>query len=92
MWCHPIRNCQNLPVAWVVWEPEPNLKVAAASWIIAGGAHHTSFSQALTVDYLRDFTKMSGMEFILIDRDSDLVSLKKELRWNEGYYPLMKGI
>jgi L-arabinose isomerase len=26
-------------------DPKPNLKVAAAAWIYAGGAHHTGFSQ-----------------------------------------------
>ena len=36
----------KLPVARALWVPQPNLKVAAAGWIYAGGAHHTGFSQA----------------------------------------------
>jgi len=31
----------NLPVASVLWKPEPALKTGAGAWIIAGGAHHT---------------------------------------------------
>jgi len=38
----------KLPVARVVWIPRPDLKTAAGAWILAGGAHHTGFSQAVT--------------------------------------------
>ena len=37
----------KLPVARALWIPRPNLKAAAAAWIYAGGAHHTSFSLSL---------------------------------------------
>ena len=41
----PDRPLAKLPVACAVWVPRPNLKIAAAAWIYAGGAHHSGFSQ-----------------------------------------------
>jgi len=82
----------KLPVARALWLPRPNLKTAAAAWIYAGGAHHTSFSYALTADHLRDFAGMAGIEFLLIDERTCLEDFKEKLRWNELYYLLAKGI
>jgi L-arabinose isomerase len=88
----PDEPLPNLPVARVVWVPRPNLKTAAAAWILAGGAHHTGFSQAVTAEHLEDFAEMAGLEFLLIDNDTKLSAFKKELRWNEVYYHLVKGL
>lgn len=82
----------NLPVARVVWEPHPNLEVAAGAWILSGGAHHTGFSMALNKEHLEDFSEIAGIEYLLIDDDSTISSIKKELRWNDLYYHLSKGI
>lgn len=76
----------RLPVARALWIPQPNLKVSAAAWILAGGAHHTAFSQAVTVEHLRDFADMAGVELLLIDEHTGLAEFKKELRWNEMAY------
>jgi L-arabinose isomerase len=81
-----------LPVARVVWMPQPDLKTAAQAWILAGGAHHTGFSQAITSEHLEDFALMAGIEFVLIDKEMDLREFKKELKWNEMYYFLAKGL
>ncbi len=78
----------KLPVASVLWKPMPDLKTGAAAWILAGGAHHTGFSNAIDREYLEDFAGMMGIEFVLIDDECDLTGLKKELRWNEIYYHL----
>jgi L-arabinose isomerase len=82
----------NLPVARVVWEPLPNLEVAAGAWILAGGAHHTGFSMAVTAEHLEDFSEIAGIEYLLIDNNTSISSFKKELRWNDLYYHLAKGI
>jgi L-arabinose isomerase len=82
----------KLPVARVLWNPHPNLKTAASTWILAGGAHHTSFSQALTLDHIRDFAEMIGVECLVIDEDTEIHSFKSEVRSNEVYYSTMKGI
>jgi L-arabinose isomerase len=76
----------KLPVASAVWVPEPNLKTAAAAWIHAGGAHHTGFSLALTPEHLENFAEMAGIEFLLIDANTELRAFKNELRWNELYH------
>ena len=82
----------KLPVARALWLPRPNLKTAAAAWIYAGGAHHTGFSYSVTADHLRDFAEMAGTEFLLIDENTRLEDFKKELRWNDLYYHLAKGL
>lgn len=87
----PDAALPKLPVARVVWVPKPNLQIGAAAWILAGGAHHTGFSMALTAEHLCDFTEMTGIEYVLIDENTRLEELKKELRWNEVYYHLYKG-
>jgi L-arabinose isomerase len=82
----------KLPVARALWLPLPDLKTAAATWILAGGAHHTGFSLDLTAEHLEDFADMAGMEFLLIDKDTTLSAFKKELRWNDLYYHLARGL
>ncbi|RPI99805.1 MAG: L-arabinose isomerase, partial [Chloroflexi bacterium] len=87
----PDAPLPKLPVARALWVPRPNLKVAAAAWIYAGGAHHTGFSQSLTVEHLNDFADIAGLEFLLIDEHTDLRQFKNELRWNEAAYLLTRG-
>ncbi|MBE0680008.1 MAG: L-arabinose isomerase [Bacteroidales bacterium] len=87
--CPPMPK---LPVASVLWKPEPDLKTAATAWIYAGGAHHTGFSQALTAEHLADFAAMTGTEFVLIDKNCNIERFKNELRWNDIYYHLNKGL
>jgi len=88
----PEHKLPKLPVARAVWVPEPNLKVAATAWMLAGGSHHTSFSRALTAEHITDFAEMAGMECLLIDRQTTVAEFKKELRWNSVYYHLSKGL
>jgi len=88
----PEKPLSKLPVASAVWVPRPNLKVAAGAWILAGGAHHTGFSQSVTRDHLEDYAGMAGLEFLVIDNETRLSSLKNEIKWNEMYYLLAKGL
>jgi L-arabinose isomerase len=69
--------------------PKPDLKTAAGAWILAGGAHHAGFSQAITTAHMRDFAEMAGVEFLVIDDTTEISEFKKELRWNEAYYHMM---
>jgi L-arabinose isomerase len=82
----------RLPVASVLWKPQPDLKTGAAAWILAGGAHHTGFSTSINAEYLEDFAGMMGVEYLLIGEKFDLSSFKNELRWNTLYYHLSDGI
>jgi L-arabinose isomerase len=88
----PEHSLPKLPVARALWIPEPNLKVSATTWILAGGAHHTALSRALTAEHLEDFAEMAGMEFLLIGRDTTIREFKKEARWNDLYYHLAQGL
>jgi L-arabinose isomerase len=81
----------RLPVARALWLPQPDLQTATTAWILAGGAHHTGFSYALTAEHLEDFAAMAGIEFLLINRDTRLTEFKKELRWNDVYYLIAKA-
>jgi L-arabinose isomerase len=82
----------KLPVARALWLPRPSLKIAAAAWIYAGGAHHTSFSYAVTPEQLGDFAEIANLEFLLIDENTELEAFKKELRWNDLYYQLNRSL
>lgn len=82
----------KLPVARVLWNPRPNLQVAAAAWIYAGGAHHTGFSQSVTPEMLEDFAEMADIECLLIDENTTIHQFKNEIRWNEMYYLLNKAL
>lgn len=82
----------KLPVARALWLPRPNLKTAAAAWIYAGGAHHTSFSFALTSEHLQNYADMAELEFLLIDEKTELAEFRDKLRWNDLYYHLSNGL
>ena len=82
----------KLPVARVLWDAKPNLKIAAGAWILAGGAHHTAFTQALTLDHIVDLAEMAGIECLIIDENTNLSEFKKEIRLNEVYYYIANGI
>jgi L-arabinose isomerase len=82
----PIQNLPKLPVARVLWKPYPDMKTGCAAWILAGGAHHTGYSQNLTAEHMEDFAEMAGVEYLLIGKNSNLYDLKNQLRWNDLYY------
>ncbi len=84
----PKHKLPKLPVARVLWKPLPDMKTGCAAWIYAGGAHHTCYSQNLTSEHLQDFAAMANIEFVLIDKNTNLYNLKNELRWSEAYYQL----
>ncbi|MDT8719136.1 L-arabinose isomerase [Clostridium sp. 19966] len=77
------HDLPKLPVARALWKPLPSLKVSAHAWILAGGAHHTSFSFDVSTQQLMDFAEMSGIEVVVIDKDTKIPEFKKELLWND---------
>jgi L-arabinose isomerase len=79
----PQHDLPKLPVARVLWKPYPDMITGCTAWILAGGAHHTCFSQNLTSEHLEDFAEMAGIETVFIDQDTKLRNFKNELRWNE---------
>lgn len=84
----PEQTMPKLPVARTLWVPKPNLKIAAAAWIYAGGAHHTCFSQPLTIEHLEDLAEIAGIECIRINAETRLHELRRELVWSDAAYKL----
>jgi L-arabinose isomerase len=82
----PIHALPKLPVARVLWKPYPDMQTGCAAWILAGGAHHTCYSQNLTAEHLQTFAELAGVEFVLIGKNTDIYQFKNELRWNDVYY------
>lgn len=76
----------KLPTARVLWKPQPSMEVGLQSWILAGGAHHTVYSQNLTVEYLEDFAEMLDIELVVIDKNTTIRGLKNDLKLSEIYY------
>jgi L-arabinose isomerase len=87
----PPAALPRLPVARAVWAPKPDFKTSAASWIHAGGAHHTAFSQAVGMEELRDFAGIAGIELVPIDGGTRLEQLRADLRTGEVYWGLSQG-
>ncbi len=79
----PMHDTPNLPVAKLLWRPQPSLATATEAWIYAGGAHHTVLSFAATRDQLLDWAGMSGIEAVVINKDTNLHQFINELNWNE---------
>jgi L-arabinose isomerase len=88
----PEHQLPKLPVARALWTPEPDLKIAATAWILAGGSHHTSLSYAVTAEHLQDFADIAGMECLQVNKKTNLPSFVNELKWNDMYYHLAQGI
>ncbi len=82
----PQKPMPKLPVARVLWKPHPSLAESAEAWILAGGAHHTVFSYAVTVEQLLDWAEMVGVEGLVIDKDTSVERFKNELRWSDAVW------
>jgi len=86
----PEGELPNLPVARVLWDPKPDLDIAATSWILSGGAHHTVYSQAITTEFLEDFADIAGIELLVIDEKTNVRDFKDRINANEAYYHLFQ--
>lgn len=86
----PMEELPKLPVARVLWDAKPNLEIAATAWILAGGAHHTVYSQAITTEYMEDFADIAGIELLVIDGNTSIREFKNTIYSNEVYYHLFQ--
>ena len=81
----------RLPVARAVWRPRPDFRTALEAWLPPAG-RTTRSSPALGPEPLADFAEMAGIELLLIDETSTLRGFRKEIRWNQAYYHLARGL
>ena len=88
----PDEPLPRLPVARAVWKPAPDLATSAESWLLAGGPHHTVLSTAVGREALEDFAAIADTELLVIDDDHHAAQFAKELRWNQAYYRLARGL
>lgn len=88
----PPSSLPNLPVAHALWEPKPSLEISAAAWIYAGGAHHSVYTQSITLDMLEDFSEFAGIELVVIDENTNIRDFKANLKHNSLFYRLKTGI
>ncbi|GGD64599.1 L-arabinose isomerase [Paenibacillus nasutitermitis] len=84
----PDREMPKLPVARVLWKPQPSLSESAEAWIHSGGAHHTVFSYEVTPEQLVDWAEMAGIEYVIIDHSTNTRALRNELRMSDLYWKL----
>lgn len=82
----PIAALPKLPVARVLWKPYPNMNDGCTAWILAGGAHHTCYSQNLNSEHMEDLAEIAGIEYVRIGKETNLYQFRNELRWSEVYY------
>ena len=80
------EDMPKLPVAAVLWKPQPSLKTSAEAWILAGGAHHSVLSFDLTAQQMADFAEITGLEFIYINKDTNIPDFRKELFTNDAVW------
>ncbi len=84
----PILDMPNLPVARVMWKPAPDLRTGLQCWILAGGAHHTVLSTAVTAQMMKDWAVMMDIECVHIGKDTTVESFEKELFYNDVAWKL----
>ncbi len=82
---HPMPK---LPVARALYVPRPDFRRGCQAWLLAGGAHHTAWSQAVTGEQLADLAGMLGIECVRIGNHTELGALRDQLRWNDAAYRL----
>lgn len=84
----PKQKMPNLPVASVMWKPEPDMITGNEAWILCGGTHHSVISYDLTAQIMSDFAEIMGLEFIHISKTTTIAELRNQLMlgdviWNK---------
>lgn len=87
----PGQRLPRLPVARALWRPRPDLPAAAEAWLVSGGPHHTVLSNQLDTETLVDLAEIAGIELVVVDSETRMRDLTRELRWNEAYHRLVVG-
>ena len=83
---HPLGIGDKEDPARMVWQPLPSLETSAEAWILAGGGHHTAFSNIITQEMIQDWAEMVGIECVVIDEGTKIPAFRNELRWNRAFW------
>jgi L-arabinose isomerase len=88
----PDAPLPNLPVARAVWRPAPDFATSAQCWLMAGAAHHTVMSTQVGIDAFADFAEIAETELLVIDEGTTARAFAAEMRANQAYYRLARGL
>ena len=65
---------------------KPKLETAAKAWILAGGSHHTVFTQALSTECIEDLADMTKVELLIINKQTEIRNFKAIMAGNDHYF------
>jgi L-arabinose isomerase len=82
----PEQPLPRLPVACALWRPRPDLATAAEAWLVSGGPHHTVLSSQLDTEMLADLAEIAGIELVVVDAETRMRDLTRELCWNQAFH------
>lgn len=82
------EDMPKLPVARTLWKLKPSLEISAEAWILAGGAHHTVLSHEVTTEDLVDWAEIMGIEYVVINENTNILQLKQQLQISEMLWRL----
>lgn len=88
----PHPDLPHLPVARAVWKPRPDLATSAECWLTAGAAHHTVLTTNVPVDTWDMFAEMARTELLVIDERTTRRGFRDEVRGNQAYFRLARGL
>ena len=89
----PDEDLPRLPVARAVWKPKPDFATAAEAGCSPAGPHHTSFMPGARHRGASPTCRDRGTRArSSIDADTRMRDVKNELRWNQAYYHLARGL
>jgi len=75
----PPLTMPNLPVARVMWKPEPDFVTGTKAWLLAGGAHHAVLSYDVTAQEMKDWAEIMDIECVHINRETTIEQMKQNL-------------
>ena len=90
----PDEPLPRLPVARAVWRPQPDFATSAEAWLIGRRpAPHGADRRSTASRSLSDFAEIAG-DRAARDRRATRAptTFEKELRWNQAYYHLARGL
>ncbi len=87
---HP--DLPHLPVARAVWKPRPDFTTSAEAWLTAGAAHHTVMTTNVSVDTWEMFADMARTELLVIDEHTTRRGFAEQIRANQAYHRLARGL
>ena len=82
------ENFPKLPTARALWKALPSMEIGLKAWLMAGGAHHTVYSQNLDIGFMKEFGEMLDIETLVIDENTTIDGFKKDIMLHEIYYRL----